>query len=184
VVSILGLDPGITPHPESSTMIYTEALRATAETAARAPAPGTAAERAAIERFKAFFARFDAERIASTIGAVYGSEVWFDDNLKVVRGREALERYLIETTRSVESCTVEVLDVARSGCEFYLRWQMEIRSPRLKKSRPLLSFGMSHLRYDADGRIILHRDFWDAAGGLFEHLPVIGTIIRRIKGRL
>ena len=165
-------------------MSYREALQSTESAARGAPAPGSEGEREAIERFKAFFGSFDPDRIAATIGDVYAKDVHFDDNLKEVRGLDDLREYLVETARSVESCTVEVLDVARSGDEFYLRWEMEIRSRKLRRGRPLLSYGVTHLRYDADGRIILHRDFWDAAGGLFEHLPVIGMIIRKIKARL
>ena len=46
------------------------------------------------------------------------------------------------------------------------------------------SVGISHLRFDGDGKIVLHRDYWDAAGGLYEYLPVVGGLIRWIKGRL
>jgi steroid Delta-isomerase len=31
--------------------------------------------------------------------------------------------------------------------------------------------GSSHLRFDAAERIILHRDFWDAAQGFYERIP-------------
>ena len=37
---------------------------------------------------------------------------------------------------------------------------------------------------DGDGKIVLHRDYWDAASGLYEYLPVVGGLIRWIKGRL
>jgi hypothetical protein len=165
-------------------MSYEEALAATKSAARGAPAPGSEGERQCIERFRTFFASFDPDRIAATIAEVYAPKVWFDDNLKEVCGLDALRSYLVETARSVESCTVDLLDVARSGDEFYLRWRMEIRSRKLRRARPLLSHGVSHLRYDARGLIVLHRDFWDAAGGLFEHLPLLGAIIRKIKARL
>ena len=44
--------------------------------------------------------------------------------------------------------------------------------------------GISHLRFDTEGKIILHKDFWDAAGGLYEDLPVLGGGMRWIKSRL
>ncbi|MDZ7644911.1 MAG: hypothetical protein U5K76_12275 [Woeseiaceae bacterium] len=30
-----------------------------------------------------------------------------------------------------------------------------------------------------DGRVALHQDFWDAAGGLYEHVPMLGGLIRQ-----
>ena len=35
-----------------------------------------------------------------------------------------------------------------------------------------------------DGRITLHRDYWDAAEELYEKLPVIGTLMRWLRRRL
>lgn len=46
------------------------------------------------------------------------------------------------------------------------------------------SVGMSHIRFDADGKVILHQDFWDSTGGLFEHVPGLGWMLRSVKSRL
>jgi O-antigen ligase len=32
--------------------------------------------------------------------------------------------------------------------------------------------------------VALHQDFWDAAGALFEHVPILGFGIRKLKQRL
>lgn len=39
---------------------------------------------------------------------------------------------------------------------------------------------MTHLRFDAAGRIIVHQDFWDSAEGLYRHFPLIGWLLRQI----
>ena len=44
--------------------------------------------------------------------------------------------------------------------------------------------GMTHLRFDGDGKITSHRDLFDAAEGFYEALPVIGGVLRAIKRRL
>jgi hypothetical protein len=43
--------------------------------------------------------------------------------------------------------------------------------------------GATHLRFAADGRIAMHRDYWDAAEELYEKLPVVGTLMRWLKRR-
>ena len=43
---------------------------------------------------------------------------------------------------------------------------------------------MTFLRFDADGRVVYHQDYWNAADGLFQHIPVLGTLINAIKRRL
>jgi hypothetical protein len=44
--------------------------------------------------------------------------------------------------------------------------------------------GGSHLRLDGAGRITMHRDYWDAAEELYEKLPVVGGLMRWLKGRV
>jgi hypothetical protein len=36
---------------------------------------------------------------------------------------------------------------------------------------------------DDEGRITLHRDYWDAAEELYEKLPLIGSLMRWLKKR-
>jgi len=41
--------------------------------------------------------------------------------------------------------------------------------------------GASHLRFDAAGKVVLHRDYWDAAEELYAKLPVLGGLMRYLK---
>ena len=43
--------------------------------------------------------------------------------------------------------------------------------------------GASHLKFDGEGRIRYHRDYWDAAEELYEKLPVLGGLMRLLKKR-
>jgi hypothetical protein len=148
------------------------------------PAPDSAGAKAGIARFRELFSDLTEESIRAQLREVYAAEVYFNDTLKEIRGVDALEAYMLESARAVESCRVLVDDVASSEGNFYLRWRMEIRFRRFKRGVPTRSIGVSHLRLDDDGRVALHQDFWDAASGLFEHVPVLGYGIRAIKSRL
>jgi hypothetical protein len=61
---------------------------------------------------------------------------------------------------------------------------MMIRIKRLRGGRATHSIGISHIVFDRDGRIALHQDFWEAASGLFEHIPLVGGLIRAIRQRM
>jgi steroid delta-isomerase len=41
--------------------------------------------------------------------------------------------------------------------------------------------GASHLRFDAAGKVVLHRDYWDAAEELYAKLPLIGCVMRGLQ---
>jgi hypothetical protein len=76
----------------------------------------------------------------------------------------------------------EVKDVAVSGADVYVRWTMEIRAKNLAGGKPVVTEGVSQLRFDREGRIILHQDFWNPANGIYRHLPLLGPALRFVDG--
>jgi hypothetical protein len=103
-----------------------------------------------------------------------------------VVGADSIELYLAEASSGDRDVSFEVRDtaVSRDGSDYYVRWEMELVSPGLNGGQPVRTAGSSHLRFDADGRIILHRDFWDTAEGFYERIPVLGWLIGRVRDRV
>ena len=137
-----------------------------------------------IDNWKALLAEFSEENIRGKVASVYAEKTFFNDTLKTLRSAEAIEEYLLETADLLKYGTVEYEDVAISGSDVYVRWRMVYRSKKLSKNQDIVTIGMSHLRFDAEGKVILHQDFWDSARGIFEHVPLIGNGIRAVKKRL
>lgn len=44
--------------------------------------------------------------------------------------------------------------------------------------------GVSHLRFDAQGRVCSHRDYWDTAEELYARFALIGPVMRWLARRL
>ncbi len=141
-------------------------------------------ERAAVDRFESFLSVFTKEKLQNETSRVYSRDVFFNDTLKTVRGSAALEEYFLGTLVNTESITVDFTGVARSGNDYYFRWVMDVRFKKFQRGKTIRTIGMTHVRFNQDGQVLLHQDYWDSAQGLFEHLPVIGGQIRFIKSRL
>lgn len=166
-------------------MDYAEAQRIVRERHGTPLAPGSAAEAEAIERFKRFFASFAPDKVARLLGETYAEDVWFDDTLKRIEGRAALAPYLAHSAAAVEDCRVLVHEVLCNGQgDYYFRWRMTIRFRRFARGRDTESIGISHVRFDRDGHVVLQQDYWNAADGLFQHVPLLGAAIRAIKRRV
>lgn len=163
---------------------YLELLEKTGQAAHAAPALGTDSETAAIERFKTFFENMTPDQVRETIESVYASDAWLYDTLVLHHGMEEIKPYFIKTAERAAGVRVEVLDVLRSGPDFYLKWSMDIDWSAFKKGKTTRSFGMSHLRFNESGKVIMHYDFWDSTNGFFEHIPLVGSIIRWIKRKV
>jgi hypothetical protein len=59
---------------------------------------------------------------------------------------------------------------------------MEVRAKNLAGGKPIVTEGISQLRFDKQGRIVLHQDFWNPAAGIYGYLPVLGPAIRYVNG--
>jgi hypothetical protein len=140
---------------------------------------------AALTRFEAFFGPLTEASVRAGIADAYAPALWFNDTLKTIQDRDALQRYMIETAHNVEHCraTIDTWSSTREG-DVLVRWRMLIRFKRFARGRDTESMGISLLRLDAQGRIAFQQDFWNAADGLFQHLPLLGWAIRTIKRRL
>lgn len=162
-----------------------EALEAARRRHPHPPAASSPEEARALDAFAAFFSSFEADRLERLLPATYAEDVWFNDTLKTVVGRAALSHYLADSADAVDHCTVEILDATRNARgEHLIRWHMAIRFKRFRKGVDTHSIGLSHLRFDADGRVVYHQDYWNAADGLFRHIPVLGWMIEAVLRRL
>lgn len=169
--------PGLSP--DDLNRAYEDALEQTASAADLSPADN----RAALDRLAAFFADMTPATVASARD-VYAPEAVLYDNLAVVIGAADIEAYFSKAAGEVDGLRVEFQQVTRSGIDYYIRWVMTIESETLSPDKPLVSYGVTHFRFDEQGRVLLHRDFWDAASGLYEHLPGIGGLIQRLRAFL
>jgi hypothetical protein len=165
-------------------MSYEEALDKTDPLKSKTVTNGSVDEKAAIERFKDFYAVFTPENVLAGVRDVYAKDAYLTDALKELNDIEDIEAYMLRLLKSVESCTFEFLDVAVSGGEYYFRWVSEAKPKTIKKGRTMRLYGMSHIRFDETGKVVFHVDYWDSAGGIFEHIPVLGGLIKLIKRRI
>jgi ketosteroid isomerase-like protein len=143
---------------------------------------GSQTEQAAIERFREFYRVFSAERIAASVTDVYAEDAYFEDGIRQVKGRGKIREYFLSTTGAFDECTFDIKDVAYSPGNYYFRWIMHLKLKR-DPDNPMEQPGMSHVRFDEQGRVVFHHDYWETLA-LFERFPVIGSVLRWIKGRI
>ena len=178
---------GCSAAPPSSTEVgwreYREALRRL-EGQGNGLEPGSEAEQQAIDRFRSVLSDHKAPGFRDALGALYADELFFNDTLATLYRGEEVREHLVGGGAALEQATVEFLDLVAGDGDYYFRWELTIRSKRLNRGEALRSMGMTHVRFDAAGRVVLHQDFWDSSGGLFEHTRALGWILRRAKSRV
>jgi hypothetical protein len=172
---------GSAPTAEQLNASYEHALERTAGRAVELPG-GDAGARAALSRAEALFSDMKPETVRERTLATYAEDAYLNDNLVALEGAQSIAGYFARTVANVSAIEVAFLDVSHSGPEYYARWRMTVTSDRLDGGAPVVSHGVTHFRFDADGRILVHKDFWDAGTGLYEHVPVLGLLLRAVRG--
>ncbi|MBU3664490.1 MAG: nuclear transport factor 2 family protein [Chthoniobacterales bacterium] len=132
--------------------------------------------------FAALYGDLSPDNVESRVREVYAPEAWFNDTLATESGIEAIEKYLLKTAQGAQLVRAKINDVAVSGNDCYVRWTMEVRTKNLAGGRPVITEGMSQLRFDDEGRIVFHQDFWNPSNGIYQHLPLLGPAIRFVNG--
>jgi hypothetical protein len=160
---------------------YEQALTRTAPLAADFE-PGGDAERAALDRVQDYFTRLNPVAVRAKTAAVYAPGAYLNDTLAAVEGADAIESYFVGTTTRARLLDVRFLDRAKAGTDYYVRWRMTVEADGLNGGQPVVTYGVTQFRFDGDGRVLIHKDFWDAGTGLYEQLPGIGGLVRRVRG--
>jgi hypothetical protein len=144
--------------------------------------PGSDIEKAALKRFDDFYADYSVEAIRAGVRDVYAENAWFGDPFHIVEGLDDIEHYFVVMAEPVEECTFTVDSMQRSGDDYFARWTMKLESSAAK-GELIETIGMSHVRFNAEGKIIFQQDYWDTSA-MFDRLPVVGFWTRLVKGKI
>jgi hypothetical protein len=163
---------------------HDEALAATDPRALGAPAPGSPEEKAAVDRFEAFIADLSTTSVKTQIRSVYAPKLYFNDTLKTIRDVDTLEKYFLTSDDAMSAYGLKVEQTISTPEGVFVRWRMDVTFRRFHKGQVQSSIGISHIRFDKNGLVVYHQDYWDSGTNLYEKIPVLGALIRAVKRRL
>lgn len=132
-----------------------------------------------VARFRELFNTLDKGNL-NRLSSVYAQGIRFKDPLGEANGLDELTRYFEGSYANVIACHFEFSREAVDEGIVALPWVMHLRHKRINGGEEIQVEGISHLQI-ADGKVSYHRDYFDAGQLLYENLPVLGGIIRKIK---
>lgn len=112
---------------------------------------------------------------------LYDDKVIFKDPLHELQGLDQLAAYFEASSSNLTHCQFEFLDELITDNRAYIKWHMHFHHPKISKET-LTVRGMTHLIY-AD-KITYHEDIYDLGSMVYEHLPVVGKLVRLIKRKI
>ena len=135
-----------------------------------------------LKPFVDFFEQLKPEDLPQ-LGRFYAADTRFKDPFNEVQGVPAITAIFEHMFRTLEAPRFVVHEAVLQGRQCFLTWDF-IFSLKGRGQPPIVVRGASHLRLAEDGRIEMHRDYWDVAEELYEKLPVLGALMRWLKRRV
>lgn len=172
------------PSITAPTASYRQALTETAPTTPPALAPGSDAERRALDRFAAFFGDFSESNVTALVREVYAPDAYLRDGFKELRGVDAIAPYMIRSTEPLRLCVFTFEDIAAKNGDYYIRWVMRANLRRDPPERVSEVIGLSQVRFNAQGQVTFQQDYWDPSDVLYSRIPIAGWMINKVKASL
>ncbi|MFM5817316.1 nuclear transport factor 2 family protein [Aeromonas sanarellii] len=136
-----------------------------------------------LARFVALYQQLSSAEL-HRLPEVYGKEVIFIDPAHRIEGLAALTDYFAALYRRLAYCRFDITSQLLQGRQAWLGWTMTFSHPRLRGGAPVTVEGATRLAFDEEGKVCLHRDYFDLGAMLYEQLPLLGAVVRTLKGRL
>ena len=114
------------------------------------------------------------------LGEHYAADAEFKDPFNEVRGLDAIARIFRHMFIQVANPRFVVIEHFTSDAGAMLLWEFHFLT-RGALPQSLSARGATHLRFDVAGKVILHRDYWDAAEELYAKLPLLGILMRGLQ---
>lgn len=134
-------------------------------------------------RVVAFFEGLQQPADLDGLEAVYAPGARFKDPFNEVVGLPAIRGVFEHMFVALEAPRFVVTQVVGQGAHCFVTWEFHFRFRRHAPQQAQCILGASHLVLDGQGRIAVHRDYWDAAEELYEKLPLLGGLMRWLKRR-
>lgn len=111
----------------------------------------------------------------------YAEDAWFKDPFNEVRGIQAIQNIFTHMFRQVAEPRFIVTEQVVGEGSVMLVWEFYFRVRLWGRAQAQVMRGVSHLRFNAEGKVCYHRDYWDTGEELYMKLPGLGTLMRGLR---
>ena len=139
-------------------------------------------KRQTTQKLAMFFETLSPQSVTQ-LNTVYHAQATFKDPFNEVQGLPEIERIFRHMYVALDQPHFVVTGQVVDGSQAFLTWEFRFRFKRFDTTTLQAVRGASHVVFNEQGLVTMHRDYWDAAEELYEKLPVLGGVMRWLKKR-
>ena len=110
---------------------------------------------------------------------IYHPNVYFKDPFNEFESVLKLKTFFTLVVEDFGSPKMEFLDLISEGNQAFLTWNYHF----IVDGKKMKIHGSSHLKFK-DDLVIYHRDYWDTGEELFQYVPILGWVYKKIAKRI
>lgn len=115
----------------------------------------------------------------------YHPNLKFSDPLGDINGLKQMKAYYANLYETVKDINFDFKVMSEEGDNIMAPWVMTLSAEGLNGGEPIQVTGISHITFDPKTNLVIyHRDYFDMGEFIYEHIPVLASIIRMVKRKL
>ena len=132
--------------------------------------------------YKNIFEKINENNLKS-FDSIINENVNFEDPFNKIIGKENFISIFKDMFKKIENPRFFVLDLSVSDLRVsegigYIRWTLKGKFK--KKHKEFSIDGMSEVKFDQSGKVLIHIDHWDSLTQLITKIPIVGNIVKLI----
>lgn len=134
-----------------------------------------------LERITDFFENLSKDNVGA-LADLYSQDAYFKDPFNEVRGLSEIIAIFEHMFAQVDAPGFKITQTIAQDNQAFLLWDFTFFMKGT--TVPQHIHGGSFLRFDQEGKVEHHRDYWDAAEELYEKIPGVKYLMQFLKARV
>lgn len=133
-----------------------------------------------VSRYLQTFTTLQADGL-DELATIFAADARFKDPFNDVRGVAAITRIFAHMFATTQHSRFMIVDHALAGDTLFIRWDYHFQT---LKGESWEIPGTSVVQFNAEGLAVEHVDYWDPAEHIYSKLPMLGLVMRWLRGKL
>jgi cytochrome oxidase Cu insertion factor (SCO1/SenC/PrrC family) len=131
------------------------------------------------ENLVEFFEKLQPEDVAR-MSDFYADDAYFCDPFNEVNTLAEIQKIFRDMFVKLQQPRFKILKTYRTEEGAVLVWDFSFQV-KFFRLHDYVIHGNSVLKFDAQGKVNYHRDYWDTSAELYAKLPIIGALFRGLR---
>lgn len=129
------------------------------------------------------FNTMNRTNVSDVVDTFYHEDIEFSDPVEKIKGRQGIKDYYNNMYKNVKEIKFAFSEFVSQGDTVVGVWVMTLKTDSLNGGEPFSVDGTSVIRFK-DGKAVYHRDYFDMGAFIYEKIPVVGWMVRKVKNKL